>query len=76
MDVLVTLDDEQAERVASVADELRAAGLDVAQVLAEIGVITGSVEPSRLKDVEAVRGVASVEQSREVRLPPPDEPVQ
>ena len=76
MDVLVKLDDEQAERAASVADALRDAGLDVAQVLAEIGVVTGSVEPSRLSDVEAVRGVASVEQSREVRLPHPDEPVQ
>ena len=76
MDVLVTLDEGQAERAATVADDLRAAGLDVTQVLADIGVITGSVEPSRLGDLEGVSGVAAVEPSGEVHLPPPDEPVQ
>ena len=76
MDVLVTLDEGQAERAATVADDLRAAGLDVTQVLADIGVVTGSVDPSRLNDLAGVSGVASVEPSREVQLPAPDEPVQ
>ena len=76
MDVLVTLDEGQAERAASVADDLRAAGVHVTEVLADIGVVTGSVEPSRLNDLAAVTGVAAVEPSREVRLPSPDEPVQ
>jgi hypothetical protein len=76
MDVLVTLEDGQAERAARVADDLRAAGLDVTQVMTEIGVVTGSVDRARLNDLAAVSGVAAVEQSREVRLPPPDEPVQ
>ena len=76
MEVLVTLDEGQAGRAATVAEDLRAAGLDVAEVLADIGAVTGSVEPSRLNDLSRVSGVAAVEPSREVRLPPPDEPVQ
>ena len=76
MDVLVTLDEGQADRAAAVADDLRAAGLDVTEVLAEIGVVTGSIEPSRLNDLARVSGVAAVEPSRDVQLPSPDEPVQ
>ena len=76
MDVLVTLDEGQADRAAAVADDLRAAGLDVTEVLADIEIVTGSIEPSRLNDLARVSGVAAVEPSRDVQLPSPDEPVQ
>jgi len=76
MDVLVTLDEGQANRTEAVAEDLRAAGLDVTQVLADIGVVTGSVEPAKLNDLSRVSGVAAVEPSRDVQLPSPDDPVQ
>lgn len=76
MDVLVTLDEGQAGRTAAVAEDLRAAGLDVTQVMTDIGVVTGSVDPSKLNDLASVSGVAAVEPSRDVQLPSPDEPVQ
>jgi hypothetical protein len=75
-EVLVAVDDEHMERLDTIADELRSAGMEVGQVMGELGVVTGSVEATKMKRLSAVRGVASVERAREVRVPPPDSPVQ
>ncbi|HVL31828.1 MAG TPA: hypothetical protein VM299_06290 [Solirubrobacteraceae bacterium] len=45
--------------------------------MATIGVITGVADdPGQLAALQALDGVASVEVGREVRLPPPDSPIQ
>jgi hypothetical protein len=74
--VLVSVDDVHIDRVDEVADELRAAGLDVDQVMGASGMITGSMEPSKVDALKKIRGVSAVELERHVRIPPPDSEVQ
>ncbi|MGH9279622.1 MAG: ketohydroxyglutarate aldolase [Acidimicrobiales bacterium] len=74
--VIVTVDDDHAQRLPEVADRLRAAGMEVAQTLDSIGTITGSVDESRLAGLMSVPGVEDVEQSRHYRIAPPDSPIQ
>jgi hypothetical protein len=61
--------------VEAVAEQLRAAGMTVGQVLGEIGIITGSVDTERRTALAAVDGVVAVEVARDVQIaPPPAEP--
>jgi hypothetical protein len=70
----VTVDDGHA--IEEVAAGLRARGMEVAQVLDGIGVITGSAPDDVRQALAAVEGVASVDEQLTHRLPPPDAPVQ
>ena len=74
--VTVTVDEAHAGTIDEVAARLRDAGMDIDRVLGAIGVITGSVAASQLHLVEAVEGVASVEEQTTFKLPPPDAEVQ
>jgi hypothetical protein len=62
--------------IEEVAAGLRARGMDVAQVLDGIGVITGSASEEVRRDLGAVEGVARVVEGLTHQLPPPDAPVQ
>jgi hypothetical protein len=70
----VTVDDRHA--IEEVAAVLRARGMQVAQVLDGIGVITGSAPEDIRHTLAAVEGVASVDEQLTHRLPPPDADVQ
>jgi hypothetical protein len=70
----VTVDDGHA--IEEVAAVLRARGMQVAQVLDGIGVITGSAPEDVRHTLAAVEGVASVDEQLTHRLPPPDADVQ
>jgi subtilisin len=74
--VTVTVADSHAGELEAVAAGLRAAGLDVEQVLAALGVITGAVDASRLGEIAVVPGVAAVEEQRSIQIAPPDADVQ
>ena len=60
----------------AVAEQLRAAGVNVEQVLGEIGVITGSVPAGRRAALADVPGVLSVEAEQGFQLPPSDAEIQ
>lgn len=74
--VTVTVADSHAGAVADVAEQLARAGLEVDQVLAAIGVITGAVDDELLAAIEAVPGVAAVQEQSDFQLAPPDADVQ
>jgi hypothetical protein len=76
VDVIVTVAGEHREQIEQVADALRTAGLQVTQVLAQIGQVTGTVQGDRLDALRTVDGVQSVARSGEVRIAPPGSPVQ
>ncbi|WP_260190949.1 hypothetical protein [Actinophytocola gossypii] len=59
-----------------VAAALVRAGLAVTEVLAGAGVVTGTVDGAAVAALSTVPGVVDVEVEREVRLPPPDSPLQ
>ena len=58
-----------------VADDLRAAGLDVDQVLEFIGSVTGSADAPTAERLRAIRGVADVSEDHPVDIGPPGAPV-
>jgi hypothetical protein len=74
--VTVTVADDHVGDIEDVVERLRSAGMTVDQVLGPVGVITGSVQPSGRSALEALAGVAAVEEETEFRLPPPDSETQ
>ncbi len=74
--VTVTVDDGHLNDVEGVAGQLRAAGVNVEQVLDAVGIITGSVPADRRSSISGIDGVAAVEDELTFQLPPPDADVQ
>ena len=74
--VIVTLDDEHLNEMNKVTDECQAAGLDVHESLEFLGQITGEIDPKQEDALRQIPGILSVEESKEVKLPPPDSEVQ
>lgn len=58
-----------------VADDLRAAGLDVDQVLEFTGTVTGSAQPQTAERLRSIPGVADVSKDHPVDIGPPGAPV-
>jgi hypothetical protein len=74
--ITVTIADDHVSQAADVADQLRAAGMNVEQVLGAAGVITGSLAGARRQSIEALPGVAAVEDETSFQIAPPDAEVQ
>ncbi len=74
--VMVTVGEGHLKRVKDVAKGLRAAGMEVEQVMEQLGTITGSVESAKKKSLSRVPGVEAVETAAAYQLPPPDSAVQ
>ncbi len=72
-EVTVTTDGRDID---AVVESLRAAGLTVAAVHREIGVVSGTVGAADRAALAAVPGVIGVEADRGITLPPPDSDVQ
>ncbi len=74
--VSVSVDDEHLAKIGSVADQLSSQGLRVGQVLEGLGIITGEVDEGGQESLRGVAGVTSVDRQQDVRIAPPDSPVQ
>lgn len=74
--ITVTVDDDHVAQVDGVAEELKAAGMNVDQVLGAVGVITGSVPSERRAVLERLPGVTAVETEQQFQIAPPDAEVQ
>lgn len=69
--------DDHVGAIEEVAAALQEAGLQLGAVLPTSGVISGAVEDeAALEALSGVEGVAAVERSAEIQIPPPDEEVQ
>ena len=75
-EVTVTVADSHMAHAEEVARRLEQAGMQVEQVLSALGIITGSLDEAQLAALEAVEGVAAIEQQKGFQLPPPDADVQ
>jgi hypothetical protein len=67
--VVVTLTGDRP--IHEVADDLRAAGLSVDQVLTPTGIVTGSAHPDVTERLRKVPGVADVSPDHPVDIGPP-----
>ncbi|HEV2883158.1 MAG TPA: hypothetical protein VGX24_17950 [Pyrinomonadaceae bacterium] len=64
--LIVSIDGDQPEMLDEVAERLTEAGMKVRERLHEIGVITGSADAEKVKDLSQVQGVTNIEPSRKV----------
>jgi hypothetical protein len=74
--ITVTIADNHISRIADLADQLRATGMRVHQVLDSVGIITGVVTDAQRRAIAQVPGVASVENQHTFHLPPPGSDIQ
>lgn len=75
-EITVTVDDDHLDKIEELAVQLRNSGMQIHQVLNEVGVISGSAPFDRRQDLRAVPGVMSIEGVRTFQLPPPESSVQ
>ena len=71
--VLISVDPDEAERIAA---HLHRAGIDVTEVLAELGILRARCAEEKIPEIEGTAGVRSVERERGVGIPPPSSPIQ
>jgi hypothetical protein len=74
--ISVTVDDDHLTDVAGVADQLRARGMQIDQVMGTIGIISGTVPASMRHAMRHVPGVAAVEGPVTFRVAPPGSAIQ
>jgi len=72
-DVVITVAGNR--QIHDVARDLAASGLEAAQVLDAIGVVTGSASPNSIAKLRKVHGVQDVSLDHRVDIGPPDAPV-
>jgi hypothetical protein len=70
---VVTLSGERP--IHEVSEEIRAAGLEIKDILEHIGSITGAADPSALDKLRAVRGVIDISEDQPIDIGPPDSSV-
>lgn len=73
MGVVLSID---PARFADTIRAARAAGLTVTSEQPLIGTASGTIAEDRIPELRAVEGVEAVEPDREIRLPPPESPIQ
>ena len=76
VNVSVSVADGSMDRFSEVVRRLKEAGLDVAQELEEIGIVTGSIDLGKAESLREIEGVSHVDRSREFRIAPPDSDIQ
>ena len=64
--IIVTVADGQLGSINTVADALRAAGMQVGGVQPTVGIISGEAAPSKMAALRNVPGVAAVEPDEEM----------
>jgi hypothetical protein len=75
-EVNVSVADDHLDRFDDVVRRMEQAGLKVQQQLQALGVVSGSIDSAKMSSLEKVAGVAGVERSRQVQIPPPESDVQ
>ena len=74
--VNVSIAEDYRDRFPEVIARVKRTGLKVEHELAEIGVVTGTIDPARLAALERVEGVAAAEVGRQIRIAPPESEIQ
>ncbi|MGJ0119385.1 hypothetical protein ACQ7HM_09285 [Williamsia sp. MIQD14] len=75
-EVTITVDDDHLASIDEVVAAVRASGVQVTQVHAAIGIISGTMAPDVRHALTAIRGVGAIEESPQFGVAPPDSPIQ
>lgn len=63
--VLVSVNDEHLDRLLEVSEQLQSRGMKLNQLLDQLGIITGSIDSTKIDDLQDIEGVSHVEQEKE-----------
>ncbi|MBD2665494.1 keto-hydroxyglutarate-aldolase/keto-deoxy-phosphogluconate aldolase [Richelia sinica FACHB-800] len=72
----IAVDENYLNQIQEVAQNLQSAGMNVEQMLDNLGIITGSCDSEKVESLSQVEGVSHVELSREYQLPSPESDLQ
>ncbi|WP_026531511.1 hypothetical protein [Arthrobacter sp. H41] len=76
MKLTVTVKETHRSAIDDVAGQLRSCGMNIDRVLGVLGMITGSAPENCRSALEAVEGVAAVDEELPYQLPPPGSDIQ
>lgn len=76
VNVSISIKDDHLPRFDDTVEHLKRAGLQVDQALKGVGVITGSIEQTKIASLQQLPSVANVEETRSFQIAPPDSDVQ
>ena len=68
VEVIVKVEDSAADKMSEIARQCEQAGMSVSQQMKSLGMISGSCDRASISKIERIRGVAYVEESREIKL--------
>lgn len=68
IEVLVTINDADAGKMAEIAKNCSAAGMSVEQQMSGVGMISGTIEKSNISKLRQIKGVADVEESKSLSI--------
>lgn len=68
VEVIVKVEDSSADKMSEIARQCEQAGMRVGQQMKSLGMISGEIERGNISKLERIRGVAYVEESREIKL--------
>jgi len=74
--VMISVDRKNPGDTERVAGVLRQQGVEVTEVLDDLGTITANHTDDKLDELTKVAGVKRVERQRTVKIPPPDSDLQ
>lgn len=75
-EIMVLVAESHQGKLRDVEKLLRQAGMSRIQCLESVGALTGQVDLQAKGKLLAIPGVAAVEESRAIQLPPPDAEIQ
>jgi hypothetical protein len=76
VEVTVLISEDALARFDAIVAACELAGLQVTQRLAALGVVVGQIDAAHIPALRSVEGVATVEVSRDIQLPPADSELQ
>ena len=75
-EVIVIADEQHSEQLEKLSERLKASGAEITSTLDFLGQIVIQCEADKIPILKKLKGVAKVEISGQVELPPPDSEVQ
>ncbi len=72
----LSVSDSHLKHLGKVAKAVKKVGMKVEQQHDALGVLTGSIDADKVERLRRIAGVSSVEEERQVGVPPPGSPIQ
>lgn len=76
VNLLVSVSQDYLNQMSDVVQNLRSAGMTDIQSLDAIGVVTGSLDDSKIADISNIEGIAQVERSQKAQIQSPNSDIE